>query len=145
MTTTQQVVSRNEGIGDAAACRCNAPSGIAGRPVRTGTGFRARFRAGSWLGLGAGIALALVPKCPLCLVAYLSVLGVGVGAAKLVTMLLTAVAPTLLPFGVVVASVALASLVRARRHRSRRHPSWENHRITTESESERRRAHHDEA
>ncbi len=59
------------------------------------------------LGLVAGIAAALAPKCPLCLAAYLSMFGISVGLAKIV--------PMLLPFGIVIASIAFVSLVRSRR------------------------------
>ncbi len=63
-----------------------------------------RTPVGSWLGLGAGSAAALAPKCALCLAAYLSMLGIGVGLAE--------VAPMLFPLGIVVASIAFISLVR---------------------------------
>lgn len=35
----------------------------------------------SWGALVSGVALALLPKCPLCLAAYLTVLGLGTGAS----------------------------------------------------------------
>src|ERR1043165_9276806 len=35
----------------------------------------------SWGALLSGLALALLPKCPLCLAAYLTAFGVGTGAA----------------------------------------------------------------
>ncbi len=64
-------------------------------------------RVGSWLGLAAGIGATLAPKCPLCLAAYLSMMGIGVGLAK--------VAPMLFPFGIALASIAFVSLMRSRR------------------------------
>jgi hypothetical protein len=42
---------------------------------------RRRARRAPWLALVLGLLAALVPKCPICLVAYLSVIGVTVGAA----------------------------------------------------------------
>ena len=54
-----------------------------------------------WLGLVPAIAYALAPKCPLCLVAYLSSLGVTVGIASAVLTILQplAVAGLLLALG----------------------------------------------
>ncbi len=52
-------------------------------------------RAASWSIL-PGLLLALAPKCPLCLAAYLSVLGVGAGAATLISPWLRPVAIALL-------------------------------------------------
>ena len=43
---------------------------------------RARTRL-PWLGVVPAILYALAPKCPLCLVAYLSAFGVTVGMASL--------------------------------------------------------------
>ncbi len=110
MTDNHQVVSGSESIRKrtqllaevAADCNCAALSSVSSR-TRT----RARAPVGSWLGLVAGIAAVLAPKCPMCLAAYLSMLGIGVGLAK--------VAPMLLPLGVLLSSLALLSLVRARR------------------------------
>ena len=81
-----------------ADCNCAAASSASSR---TGVPL------GSWLGLFAGIAAVFAPKCPLCLAAYLSMLGIGVGLAN--------IAPMLLPFGIVIASIAFVSLVRSRR------------------------------
>jgi hypothetical protein len=59
---------------------------------------RARARL-PWLALLPAILYALTPKCPLCLVAYLSAFGVTFGMASLALSILRALA---------VASVALA-------------------------------------
>ena len=80
-------------------CNC-APGTCPSRAPR-------RLPLGSWFGLLAGIAAIVAPKCPLCLAAYLSMFGISVGLAK--------VAPMLLPFGIVIASIAFVSLVRSRR------------------------------
>jgi hypothetical protein len=106
VTNNHQGVPRNEWIRErkdflaeaSADCNCAAASSVSSRT---------RARVGSWLGLVAGIAAALAPKCPLCLAAYLSMFGISVGLAK--------VAPMLLPFGIMVASIAFVSLVRSRR------------------------------
>jgi|SRR6185295_15122775 len=44
-----------------------------------------RGRAASALTLALGVGLALVPKCPMCLVAYLSVFGLGMTAASVLS------------------------------------------------------------
>lgn len=59
---------------------------------------RARTRL-PWLGLLPGILYVLAPKCPLCLVAYLSAFGVTFGMASLALSVLRPLA---------VASVVLA-------------------------------------
>ena len=60
-----------------ADCPVCAPAGADVREPR-----RARARL-PWLGLLPAILYALAPKCPLCLVAYLSAFGVTVGMASL--------------------------------------------------------------
>jgi hypothetical protein len=66
-------------------------------------------RRAGWLAVVPGLALIAAPKCPLCLAAYLSLLGVGAGAAS-------AAAPLFAPIGVaLVAATALVALVRWRR------------------------------
>ena len=57
----------------------------------------------SWLALASGVLLALLPKCPLCLVTYLSLFGVTLGAASVALSVLR-------PLGLVLALVGLASL-----------------------------------
>ena len=52
-------------------------------------------RTARWM-LGPGLLLALAPKCPLCLAAYLSVFGVGAGTAAAVAPWLRPIAITLL-------------------------------------------------
>ena len=59
---------------------------------------RARTRV-PWLGLFPVVLYALVPKCPMCIVAYLSAFGVTVGMASLALSVLRPLA---------VASVVLA-------------------------------------
>ena len=58
------------------------------------------------------IALAVLPKCPLCLAAYLSLLGLGTGVAS-------ALAAVLHPSLIAIAGLALgwAAVVAARRPR----------------------------
>lgn len=56
---------------------------------------------GSVLSLVLGVLAALAPKCPLCLAAYLSIVGVGVtGAGRL--------APILFPVGLALIAVSIA-------------------------------------
>ncbi len=80
---------------------------------RRGKGRAARTARWSFL---PGRLLALVPKCPMCLAAYLAVFGVGAGTAALI-------APWLRPVGIVLlGAAALATawiLFRARRRDSR--------------------------
>lgn len=69
-----------------------------------------------WLALLPAILFGLAPKCPLCLVAYLSAFGVTVGMASFVLAVLGPLA---------VASVVLAlgvALWRAKRSTSRQEP-----------------------
>jgi len=53
--------------------------------VREPSGARARL---PWLGVAPAILYVLAPKCPMCLVAYLSALGVTVGMASLALSIL---------------------------------------------------------
>jgi len=48
---------------------------------------RARARL-PWLGVAPAVLYVLAPKCPMCLVAYLSVFGVTVGMASLALSIL---------------------------------------------------------
>jgi hypothetical protein len=41
--------------------------------------------AAPWLGFASGLATLAVPKCPLCVAAALSVLGIGFGTASALT------------------------------------------------------------
>jgi hypothetical protein len=102
VTSNHHVVSWKPLAEERMSADCNCAGSSV--PLRKKRG----VRVGSWLGLAAGIAATLAPKCPLCLAAYLSMVGIGVGLAK--------VAPMLFPFGVVLASIAFVSLVRSRRH-----------------------------
>ena len=68
-----------------------------------------------WVVLLSGIGAILVPKCPACLAAYLSVAGVGVGAAA-------TLAPFIRPLGIAIVTISVAAwaLVHFRaRHRAR--------------------------
>jgi hypothetical protein len=58
----------------------------------------------SWGALLSGLALALLPKCPLCIAAYLTVLGLGTGAAA-------ALAHVLHPLTLLLASLVLGLFV----------------------------------
>ena len=78
-------------------------------------------RTARWM-LGPGLVLALAPKCPLCLAAYLSAAGVSAGAAAAVAPWLRPVAIALL----VVLTIATAVAWRQRistSARSSTHPS----------------------
>lgn len=71
---------------------------------------------GPGLSLVLGLLAALLPKCPLCIAAYLSLLGVTVGVAGVLGTMLR-------PVGFVVAAVSLAFiLVRRLQFVRRRHP-----------------------
>ena len=71
-----------------------------------------------WLGVVPAILYALAPKCPMCLVAYLSVFGVSFGMASLALSILPtlAVASVGLALGVAFWRAKASSL----RHRARR-------------------------
>jgi hypothetical protein len=60
--------------------------------------------------LGAALGLALLPKCPLCVAAYLASLGVGADLAG-------RAAPVVRPLVVAVLAVALLALVAGVRRR----------------------------
>jgi predicted lysophospholipase L1 biosynthesis ABC-type transport system permease subunit len=62
--------------------------------------------------LGAIVLAALIPKCPLCVAAWLSALGLGASLGALV-------APIVRPLGFALATLAIAFFVRAE-HRRRR-------------------------
>lgn len=63
-----------------------------------------RTRA-AWLALFPGTLLAvLAPKCPFCLAAYLSLIGLGMGTAGVVQ-------PLLRPFGIAILVIAALTLV----------------------------------
>ena len=68
---------------------------------------------GSVLSFVLGVLAALAPKCPLCLSAYLSVLGVGVAGASLLT-------PLLLPLGLGLIALSFAATMFHLRLRRRR-------------------------
>lgn len=62
--------------------------------------------------LGSTALLALVPKCPLCVAAVLSSLGLGAAAASFV-------GPLLRPFAIAFALVAVVALAAGERRRIR--------------------------
>jgi hypothetical protein len=62
------------------------------------------------LALGSGVGALLVPKCPLCIAAYLAPFGVTVGAAATAAGLLR-------PLGGVLVALAFGSILVLRRHR----------------------------
>jgi hypothetical protein len=73
---------------------------------------RRRVRA-PWVALASAALAALVPKCPLCLAAYLSIFGVTAGAAGLAVRVLR-------PLGLVLCGLSLGfMLVRALTSRRR--------------------------
>ncbi len=85
---------------------------------------RARARL-PWLGLLPAILYALAPKCPLCLVAYLSAFGVTVGMASLALSVLgpLAVASVVLALGFALWRAKVPSFRdRARRYSAERGP-----------------------
>jgi hypothetical protein len=67
----------------------------------------------SWGALLSGLALALLPKCPLCIAAYLTVLGLGTGAAG-------ALAQVLHPLTLFLAAVILGLFVMRLARRAQR-------------------------
>lgn len=83
---------------------------------------RARARL-PWLGLLPAILYALAPKCPLCLVAYLSAFGVTVGMASLALSVLgpLAIASVVLALGFALWRAKVSSFRdRARRYSAER-------------------------
>jgi hypothetical protein len=72
-----------------------------GAAVREPSRARARL---PWLGLLPAILYALAPKCPLCLVAYLSAFGVTVGMASVA---LSVLGPLAIASGVLALGFAL--------------------------------------
>jgi len=85
--------------------------GDRGAPARGGPprGRAARFA----LAIASGVALAALPKCPLCLVAYLS--AIGAGAASLVAAAYPVAGFTVAAVLIVIAARSLAVRGRSRR------------------------------
>jgi hypothetical protein len=80
--------------------------GCASARVVPGARARLQPRARSpWLVLVSGLLAALLPKCPLCLAAYLSLFGITVGAASVALAVLR-------PLAVALAVLGLALMVR---------------------------------
>ena len=83
---------------------------------------RARARL-PWLGLLPAILYALAPKCPLCLVAYLSAFGVTFGMANVALSVLgpLAVASVVLALGFAIWRAKLPGFRDRARHRTAEH------------------------
>lgn len=86
---------------------------------------RARARL-PWLGLLPVILYALAPKCPLCLVAYLSAFGVTVGMASLALSVLgpLAIASVVLALGFALWRAKVSSFRDRARRYSAAHGPW---------------------
>lgn len=69
----------------------------------------------SALGVGSTVAAILVPKCPLCIAAYLTLCGVGAGWAAVVAPV---VRPAAFALSVVSLAALVVTIVRRRRSRS---------------------------
>jgi hypothetical protein len=67
-----------------------------------------RRAAAAWGSVSAVVATALVPKCPLCVAAALSALGVGAASARLLGPYVRALLPVLATALVVTIVVALS-------------------------------------
>jgi hypothetical protein len=64
------------------------------------------------LALLPGVGALFAPKCPACLVAYLSFVGLGVGSAA-------TIAPMIRPLGIALTIICLFAIVRRRYRRAR--------------------------
>lgn len=69
-------------------------------------GHRLRRTSGAASSLAGLLSLVLLPKCPLCIAAYLAGLGLGTGAAAFA-------APLVRPLAIVLALAAAAALLRS--------------------------------
>jgi hypothetical protein len=77
---------------------------------------RRRARLG-WA-LAPWIALAALPKCPLCIVAYLSAIGVGAGVAAPLAGALIPIARVAAVVALAAVAVAVVRMARRARHRA---------------------------
>ena len=78
----------------------------------TARDLRRRLGGGS-ASLGALVVVALLPKCPLCIAAWLGAIGVGAGLGS-------ALAPALRPVGIAVAVTCALSLMWSELRRRKR-------------------------
>lgn len=89
------------------------PAELAMRTLPRTSRRNGRALFGSWLASALGLAGLLVPKCPLCLAAYLCVFGVSASSARSVAWLGVPLCATLI--GVSVIATALLVAKRGRR------------------------------
>jgi hypothetical protein len=68
-----------------------------------------------WAALAPGLLLALLPKCPICLAAYLSLLGVSAGVALTLAHLVPAILVLMTALGVALALTRIVGRKRGRR------------------------------
>ena len=76
-----------------------------------------RRRAGLAWALAPWIALAALPKCPLCIVAYLSAIGIGAGIAAPLASALIPIARVAAVVALVAVAVTVVCAARRARHR----------------------------
>jgi hypothetical protein len=86
-------------------------------PDRCGCAAGSRRRARLAWTLVPWIALAALPKCPLCIVAYLSAIGIGAGIAAPLASAALPVARVAAMLALAVVAVAVVRAARRARHR----------------------------
>ena len=77
---------------------------------------RRRSRLPGWLAVGSGLLAVALPKCPMCVAGYLSVVGLGATTAG-------AVVPVLRPIAFAILALSLAWLIARRLRRFARAPA----------------------